>query len=100
MTTEAKTKILDELKHFAAELHLSEAQKHQLQTALEHAEDRIEEIRKHHPDVTRADVIAKLRESRDKIREQVVKFFTPEQLQKWDAEMAKAREFLGHPMKP
>jgi hypothetical protein len=30
------------------------------------------------------------------MREQVVKFLTPEQLTKWDAEVAKAKEFLGH----
>jgi hypothetical protein len=49
--------------------------------------------------VTRADVIKKLVGARDQIREHVVRFLTPEQLTKWDAEMAKAREFLGHPMK-
>jgi hypothetical protein len=30
------------------------------------------------------------------VRQQVVKFLTPDQLKKWDAEVAKAREFLGH----
>jgi hypothetical protein len=49
--------------------------------------------------VTRADVIKKLAAERDQIREHVVKFLTPEQLTKWDAEIAKARTFLGHPMK-
>jgi hypothetical protein len=49
--------------------------------------------------VTRADVIKKLVAERDQIREHVVKFLTPEQLAKWDVEMAKARAFLGHPMK-
>ena len=99
MTTEAKTKIVDEVKRFAADLNLSENQKAQLQAAIERAEDRIEEIRKQNPDVTRADVIKKLVAARDQIREHVVKFLTPEQLTKWDAEMAKARAFLGHPMK-
>jgi protein CpxP len=99
MTTEVKTKILDEVKRFAAELNLSDSQKAQLHTAYEKAEDRIEEIRKENPDVTRVDVIRKLAAARDQIREHVVKFLTPEQLTKWDAEMAKARTFLGHPMK-
>ena len=98
MTTEAKTKIIDELKRFAADLNLSESQKSQLQTALEKAEDRFEEIRKTNPDVTRADVIQKLVAARDQIRQHVVAFLTPEQLKKWDAEMAKARTFLGHPV--
>jgi periplasmic protein CpxP/Spy len=99
MTTEVKTKILDEVKRFADELNLSDSQKAQLHTAYEKAEDRIEEIRKENPDVTRVDVIRKLAAARDQIREHVVKFLTPEQLTKWDAEMAKARTFLGHPMK-
>jgi len=99
MTTEVKTKIVDEVKRFAADLNLSDSQKAQLQAAFERAEDRIEEIRKQNPDVNRADVIKKLVGARDQIREHVVKFLTPEQLTKWDAEMSKARTFLGHPMK-
>jgi len=51
MTAEARTKIVDEVKRFAADLNLSESQKSQLQTAYERAEDRIEEIRKENPDV-------------------------------------------------
>ena len=98
MTTEAKSKIVDEVKRFAADLNLSESQKSQLQAAYEKAEDRIEEIRKANPDVTRADVIKKLAAARDQIREHIVNFLTPDQLKKWDAEMSKARNFLGHPM--
>ncbi len=98
MTTEAKSKIVDEVKRFAVDLNLSESQKSQLQAAYEKAEDRIEEIRKANPDVTRADVVRKLAAARDQIRAQIVNFLTPEQLEKWDAEMSKARNFLGHPM--
>jgi hypothetical protein len=99
MTAEVKTRIVEEVKRFATDLNLSEPQKAQLHAALERAEGRLEQIRKENPDVTRADVIRKLVEGRDQIREHVVKFLTPEQLTKWDAEMAKARTFLGHPMK-
>jgi DNA repair exonuclease SbcCD ATPase subunit len=99
MTTEVRTKIVDEVKRFASDLNLSDPQKAQLQAAFERAEDRIEEIRKQNPDVNRADVIKKLVGARDQIRDHVVRFLTPEQLTKWDAEMSKARTFLGHPMK-
>jgi hypothetical protein len=99
MTAEVKTKIVEEVKRFATSLNLTESQKAQLHTAFENAEGRLEHIRKETPDVTRADVIKKLVGARDQIREHVVKFLTPEQLTKWDAEMAKVREFLGHPMK-
>jgi periplasmic protein CpxP/Spy len=96
MTAEVKSKIEDELKRFATDLNLSDSQKTQLRSALERAENKIEEIRKTNPDVTRADVIQKLAQERDHIREHVVKFFTPEQLTKWDAEIARAKTFLGH----
>jgi archaellum component FlaC len=98
MTAEAKTKIESELKRFGADLNLSDDQKSKLRSSLERAEDRIEQIRKEHPDVTRADVIKKLVAARDQIREHIVNFLNPEQLKKWDAEVAKAKSFLGHPM--
>src|SRR5262244_364515 len=85
-----------ELRRFAADLNLSDAQKAQLQTALETARERLDEIRAKNTDVTRADVIAKFQEVRGSLRERVVKFFTPDQLAKWDAEVSKARTFLGH----
>jgi Spy/CpxP family protein refolding chaperone len=99
MTAEGRSKIVDEVKRFATELNLSESQRAQLHTAYEKAEDRIQQIRKEYPDVTRADVVKKLVGARDQIREHVVHFLTPEQLTKWDAEVAKAKTFLGHPMK-
>lgn len=99
MTTEAIGKIEEELKRFGADLNLSEPQKQQLKSALERAQEKIEEVRKNNPDITRADVLAKLAGARDSIREHVVKFLTPEQLTKWDAEMSKARTFLGNPVR-
>jgi Spy/CpxP family protein refolding chaperone len=84
-----------ELRRFAADLNLTDAQKAQLKTGLENAQKRLEEIRAQNPDVTRADVIAKIIEARASLRERVVNFLTPEQLTKWDAEVAKAKTFLG-----
>jgi len=95
MKPEAAKIVETELRKFAADLNLSDAQKAQLKTALENAQQRIDEIREKNPDVTRADVIAKLVEVRSQVRERVVKFFTPEQLTKWDAGVAKAKTFLG-----
>src|SRR5215471_20550216 len=95
MKPEAAKIVETELRKFAADLNLSDAQKAQLKTALENAQQRIDEIREKNPDVTRVDVIAKLVEVRSQVRERVVKFFTPEQLTKWDAGVAKAKTFLG-----
>ena len=95
LNPEAKQAVFAELKRIAGDLNLSDDQKTKLQTALENAREKIEDIRKAHPDLTQADVIAKLRSQRDVIRERVVQFLTPEQLAKWDAEVKKAKSFLG-----
>ena len=89
-----------ELRQFGADLNLSDAQKTQLRTALENAREKLDEIRQNNPDVTRADVIAKLQAERTSLRERVVKFFTPEQLVKWDAGIARAKTFLGERIEP
>jgi len=96
MKPEVAKVVETELKRFAAELKLSDSQKTQLKTVLENAGERMDAIREKHPDVTKPDVIAKLKEVRSSLRERVEKFFTPEQLAKWDAGIAKAKTFLGH----
>ena len=84
-----------ELRRFAADLNLSDQQKTQLKTALENAHERFDDFRSKNPNITRDDAIVKLKEVRVNTREKVEKFLTAEQLTKWDAEVTKAREFLG-----
>jgi len=72
----------------AADLKLTDAQKAQLKTALE-------TLRAKNPNITKAEVLAKLVAERSTVRERVVKFVTLEQLAKWDAEVAKAKTVLG-----
>jgi protein CpxP len=84
-----------ELKRFGTDLNLSDAQKSQLKTALENAHEKIDEIRAKNPNISRADIVSKLKDVRGNVRERVEKFLTPEQLTKWDAEVTKAKEFLG-----
>jgi len=85
-----------ELKRFATDLNLSDAQKSQLKTALENAHERIDDARAKNPNISKADVVANLKENRSALREKVVKFLTPEQLTKWDAQVTKAKSFLGN----
>jgi hypothetical protein len=99
MKPEAAKIVETELKQFAADLKLSDAQKSQLKTALENAREKMDEIREKNPDLSKSEIIAKLGEVRTTIRERVVKFLTPDQLAKWDAEVAKAKTFLGHTVK-
>ena len=95
LNAESKEAVVAELKRIVTSLNLSEDQKNQLQTALENARERFDEIRKTNPDITKADVIEKLKSVRATARERVVKFLTPDQLAKWDGEIAKAKTFLG-----
>jgi len=88
-------KILEtELKRFASDLNLSDDQKTQLRAGLERAHDRVDELRAQ-GDVTRADIREKIVAERDSLRQRVENFFTPEKLTKWDAEVTKAKDFLG-----
>jgi len=96
MSPQAITVVENELRRLGTDLNLSDEQKTKLKAALQNAHEKIEEIRKTHPDLNKVDAIAKLKESRGAIRQKVESFLTPEQLTKWDAEMAKAKEFLGH----
>jgi len=84
-----------ELKRFAADLNLSDTQKVQLKAALEQAHDKIDDFRQKNPNISRAEIVSKIKDARGSIRERVVKFLTPEQLTKWDQEVGKAKNFLG-----
>ena len=95
LTTEQREQVATELKRFAGDLNLTDEQKEKLQTALTEARERVGEYLRNNPNTTKADIIAKVRAHRDEIRQRVVNFLTPEQLSKWDSEVAKAKEFLG-----
>jgi periplasmic protein CpxP/Spy len=96
ITAEEREQVVSELKRFGQELNLTEQQREKLQTALVEAREKVADYLKKNPNTSKADVIAKVKEHRAEIRQRVVNFLSPDQLTKWDAEMAKAREFLGH----
>ena len=95
LTAEAREAIKNEVHRFAQDLSLSDDQKTKLRTALENARERVEDFRQSHPDMSKIEVMAKLKDARGAIRERVTSFLTPEQLTKWDAEIVKAKSFLG-----
>jgi len=96
ITSQEREQVVSELKRFGQDLNLNDQQKEKLQSALTEGRERIGEYLKSHPNTSRADIIAKVKEHRDQIRQRVVNFLSPDQLTKWDAEMKKAKEFLGH----
>jgi periplasmic protein CpxP/Spy len=95
MSPERLDAVTTELKRIAEELSLSDSQKTQLRIYLEERHARIQEFRQQNPNISKKDLVQKIVSIRSTLREQVVRFLTPQQLEKWDAEVAKAREFLG-----
>ena len=95
MTAEQREQVAAELKRFGADLHLTEDQKEKLHSALAEAREKVGEHMKSHPTTTKAEIVAKVKEHRGDIHERVAKFLDPDQLSKWDNEVAKAKEFLG-----
>lgn len=95
LSTEQCEQLGGELKRFATELNLSEEQKQRLYYFLTDAYQKLKEFREQEPNVSKEDLIKRIAEDRAGIRERLVSFLTPEQLTKWDAEVAKATEFLG-----
>ena len=98
LTPEQRDQVVAEAGRFASSLHLSTDQKEKLQNAFTDARSRVGDYLKDHPGITKADIVKQVAGQRDQIRQRVTNFLTPDQLKMWDAEIAKAKEFLGQNM--
>ena len=95
LTPEQRTQVQDELKRIGSSLNLSDAQKEKLHTALLEARERVQSFLQQNPSASKADIIQRVAANRQNLRDRVENFLNPEQLSKWDSEVAKAKEFLG-----
>ena len=95
LTTEQRDAVASELKRIGAALNLSDEQKQKLQAFMGEASEKVHEYKQQNPNATPEDLISKVRDNRAALRQRLVNFLTPEQLTKWDTEVAKAKEFLG-----
>ena len=95
ITAEEREQVVSELKRIGQDLNLTDQQKEKLQTALMEAREKLADYLKKNPGTTRADIVAKVRSHRDEISQRVANFLSLDQLTKWKAETAKAKEFLG-----
>ena len=95
MTPERIDAVTTELKKFTQELSLSDTQKEQLRTHLVDKHARLQELLKRNANISRTELVQKIVSIRGSLREQVVKFLTPQQLAKWDGEEARAKKLLG-----
>ena len=98
LTPEQRNQVVAEAGRFAASLHLSNDQKEKLQTAFTDARSKVGDYLQEHPGTTRADIAKQVMSHRDQIRQRVTNFLTPDQLKMWDAEVGRAKEFLGQNM--
>jgi ribosomal 50S subunit-associated protein YjgA (DUF615 family) len=95
MTPEELNNVAAELKRLGTELNLTDNQKEQLRTFLTDKYEQLQEYKKHNPNISREDIAQYIAKNRAAGREKIEKFLTPEQLKIWDAEVAKAKDFLS-----
>lgn len=95
LTPEQRDQVAAELKRFGADLQLTNDQKEKLQEFLSEAHAKVADYLKANPNAKKTDIINQVATNRDQIRQRLVNFLNPEQLKKWDAEVSKAKEFLG-----
>ena len=98
LTPEQRDQVAAELKTLATNLKLTDDQKSKLHDALGEARIKVADYMKANPNVSKADIAKQIAAHRDQIRQRVVNFLNPDQLKTWDAEVAKAKEFLGQRM--
>ena len=95
LTPDQREQVANELKKFAGDLNLTDDQKNKLRGFMEQAREKVQAYRTANPNASKADIMKAIGQHRDQIREQVVKFLTPDQLTKWDSAVKNAKEFLG-----
>ena len=95
MTPDELNNIATELKRLGGELKLSDQQKEDLKAFLTEKYEQLQEYRRQNPHVSKEDIASYIARNRSAGREKLEKFLTPEQLKTWDAEVAKAKDFIS-----
>ena len=95
MTPEEMNNIATELKRLGGELNLSDSQKDQLKSFLTDKYEQLQNYKKQNPNLSKEDIAQYIAKNRTAGREKIEKFLTPDQLKIWDAEVAKAKDFLS-----
>ena len=94
LTSKRRDKLMAEMEQFSTALNLLDDQKQKLQDFLSNVHETLHQERRNHG-LSKEDLIETIAENRDLIGQ---RFLTPEQLTKWDSEVAKAKHFLSHKM--
>ena len=94
LSSEQTKKLTDELTRFKNDLQLTPDQVGKMKPILGEQMSQLQAL-KGSPGLSKQDKIAKFNDIRKAGYEQIKQVLTPDQLTKWDAEMAKAKKFLG-----
>ena len=89
LTAAQQKQVADELKRFSADLNLSNSQRDQLRPILEDQMSQTQAVRGD-ASLSKSDKSTKIQSIRAAERSKVAAVLSPEQMTKWDAEMAKA----------
>jgi len=95
LSNELRDAVTSEMKRIGADLNLSDDQKQKVQAFLTEASEKVQEFRQQNPNASPQEVMKRLSDNRAAIRQRLVNILTPEQLSKWDTDIAKAKDFLG-----
>jgi len=95
LTPEQRDAVVSEVKRIGSLMNLSDDQKRKLQDFTSEASEKLQEYKQQHPNASQQDLVKKIADNRTVIRQRLAGFLTPEQLNIWDTQVAKAKEFLG-----
>jgi periplasmic protein CpxP/Spy len=95
MSPDELNNIAVELKRLGSELNLSDHQKEELKTFLTDKYEKLQEYKKLNQNVSKEDIAQYVAKNRSAGRDKLEKCLSAEQLSKWDAEIAKAKDFLS-----
>jgi len=95
LTPQQRDAVVSELKRIGSLMNLSDDQKRKLHDFMSEASEKVQEYKQQHPNASQQDLIKKIADNRTIIRQRLAGFLTPEQLNIWDTQVTKAKEFLG-----
>ena len=95
ISSEERDLIRNELKRIVQTLDLTDKQQGRVHAALTDAYQNLHEYKRRHLGASNEDLVKRLAANRESVRESLAKFLSAEQLARWDAEFARAKEFLG-----
>ena len=97
LSPEEREQVAEELKRFAKSLNLSDDQKQRLQSFLTDFREKVQAYKEANPNASAQHLRKHVAANRTALREQLVKFLSPEQLTNWEAAWLGDHQVNIHP---